>query len=147
MANINKKRDSKKYQEKNLSGEVVNSTPVPEKKIEVQEEAREKAEVRKYERILSEELKREIDVMNTNPELKHEVEIEKQKIGYLAEDEKLKNLMSLVREKGLFFAINVAQKMNDPFLLDLLHDTLANEGYFKDFLPGSKSNNNDKSDN
>ena len=42
-------------------------------------------------------------------------------------------LLKIAREKGLVYAIQVAKKMNEPYLLDVLHDTLASEGFYKDF--------------
>jgi len=52
----------------------------------------------------------------------------------LGEKEKIERLLDIAREKGLVFAIQVARKMNEPYLLDILHDTLAQEGFYKDFL-------------
>ena len=49
-------------------------------------------------------------------------------------DSDIKKLLEIAREKGVVFAIKVAKSMNDPFLLDTLHDALAKEGYYKDFV-------------
>ena len=48
--------------------------------------------------------------------------------------EKIEHLLETAREKGVVFAIQVAKRMNEPYLLDILHDTLAQEGFYKDFL-------------
>ena len=37
------------------------------------------------------------------------------------------------KSKGVVYAVNVAKKMDDPFVLDKLHDNLAKEGYYKSF--------------
>lgn len=87
----------------------------------------------KYESQVSEELKREIDRMEQDENARAEVEKSKEKIGYLGEQQKIEHLLELAREKGLVYAIQVARRMNEPYLLDVLHDTLAKEGFYKDF--------------
>jgi hypothetical protein len=115
---------------------------------EVVEKSFEKIENKQFEERISAELRREIDIMEANPALKKDAEIEKGKIGFLDQEKKLEYLLKLAKDKGLVFAIQIARKMGDPFILDLLHDTLAKEGYFKDFLPKaqqstSQANNDD----
>ncbi len=117
---------------------------IPEKRVPTPEqEARfdwdkekkiEKKELTEDEKIISEELKREIDLMQVDDNLKKEAEQKANKIQFLADDDKLKKLLELAREKGVIFAIQVAKKMNDPFLLDTLHDILAKEGYYQKFM-------------
>ena len=46
---------------------------------------------------------------------------------------KIRRLLDLASEKGLFFAIDVAKKMNDHYTLDVLHDILIKEGLYKKF--------------
>ena len=64
-------------------------------------------------------------------ELKAEKEADK-----LRDDEhegrKIDQLIALVNEKGVDFAINVARKTNDPTLLDLLHDKIIEKGLHKE---------------
>jgi glucan-binding YG repeat protein len=48
--------------------------------------------------------------------------------------DKIKNLLNLAEEKGVEEAIKRAEKENDPFLLDLFHDTLAKEATYKKYL-------------
>lgn len=98
-----------------------------EKKIE-------KREISEDEKIISEELRREIELMQVDENLKKEAEQKANKIKFLADDDKLKQLLITAKEKGVVFAIDVAKKMNDPFLLDALHDILAREGYYKKFV-------------
>jgi len=93
----------------------------------------EKKEISQDEKIISEELRREIDLMQLDDNLKKQAEQKANIIQFLADDDKLEKLMEIAREKGVIFAIQVAKKMNEPFLLDTLHDTLAREGYYKDF--------------
>ena len=46
---------------------------------------------------------------------------------------KIEKLMQIAKEKGVVYAVAVAKKMNDPFILDTLHDMLAQEGYYRNF--------------
>lgn len=52
----------------------------------------------------------------------------------LAEEEKITRLFELARKKGVIFAVHTAKKMNNPYVLDMLHDRLAKEGHYKEFL-------------
>ena len=72
--------------------------------------------------------------MQFDDNLKKEAEQKANIISFLADGDKLKNLLNIAKEKGIVFAINVAKKMNDPFLLDAFHDILAKEGYYKKFV-------------
>ena len=66
--------------------------------------------------------------------LKKQAEMTAAKIQVLADDEKLKKLLEIARGKGVVFAVKTAKAMNDPFLLDTLHDILAREGYYQNFI-------------
>jgi len=94
----------------------------------------EQKEILQDEKVIAEELRREIELMDVDDNLKKQAEQKAGKISFLAEDEKLKKLLEIAREKGLVFAIQVAKKMNEPFLLDTLHDALAKEGYYQNFV-------------
>jgi len=98
------------------------------------ESAQEKKEISPDEKIISEELKREIELMQVDDNLKKQAEQKAAKIQFLADDDKLKKLLEIAREKGIIFAVKVAKSMNDPYLLDTLHDILAKEGYYQNFL-------------
>lgn len=93
----------------------------------------EKKEVSPDDRIVSAELRREIETMELDDKTKAEAEKKAEKIEFLGEKEKVEQLLKIAREKGLVFAIHVARNMNEPYLLDILHDTLAQEGFYKDF--------------
>lgn len=90
-------------------------------------------EIVKEEQLVSEELKREVEMMELDEKTKAEAEKKAEKIEFLGEKEKIEHLLEMARDKGLVFAIQVARRMNEPYLLDILHDTLAREGYYKDF--------------
>lgn len=103
-----------------LGAEIV---PVPEKK-----------EVSRDEKIISEELRREIELMDIDENLKKAAEDKANKIQFLADDKKLEKLLEIAKEKGVLAAVQTAKRMNDPFLLDTLHDILAREGYYQQFI-------------
>ena len=52
----------------------------------------------------------------------------------LGKKEKIEKLLHFAKTKGVIFSVHVAKKMEDPFLLDALHDALVKEGYYKNFL-------------
>jgi hypothetical protein len=119
----------------NLSG--VEKEPVsPGQEAEFKQEAvkaPERIEAQRDSEIVSAELKRELEMMQLDEKAKGEIEKAKEKIEFLGEKEKIEHLLQIAREKGVVFAVQLARKMNEPYLLDLLHDTLAREGYYKDF--------------
>lgn len=80
------------------------------------------------------ELRREIEMMEVDDNLKKEAEQKANKIHFLGDDEKLKHLLETAREKGVVFAIKVAKSMNEPYLLDTFHDLLAKEGFYQQFV-------------
>ncbi len=47
---------------------------------------------------------------------------------------KIKQLFEVARDKGLYYATELCKKAKDPFLLDLFHDILAKDGFYKRFL-------------
>lgn len=93
----------------------------------------EKKETVKDREITSAELRREIEMMEIDGSQKEEAQKKAKKISFLGEQDKIEHLLQLAREKGVVFAVSVARQMNEPFLLDVLHDALANEGFYKDF--------------
>lgn len=110
----------------------------PERKIEfLQEgaEAAEKKELTREEIITKEALKREIDTMELDDSLKEAAAEQVKKIQTLGEEEKIEHLLEITKDKGVIFAVKVAQKMNDPYVLDIFHDILVKEWVsFKQFL-------------
>jgi len=80
------------------------------------------------------ELRKEIEVMQLSPELQEEAEKKAKKIEFLGEKEKLERLLIIAKERGVEFAVKVAKNMNDPYVLDVFHDILLKEGFYKKFL-------------
>jgi len=128
--------------------------PTPEKRfsdleqnrpVEQRENIVERKELSQDEKRVSAELRREVGLMELDENLKKEAEKKAEKIEFLGEKEKVEHLLQMAREKGITFAIQVARKMNDPYLLDILHDTLAQEGFYKKI--GQQNPNDDDDDN
>lgn len=116
----------------------------PERKISADEQqiefkkegqvAAEKKEISPYEKVVTEELKKEIEMMELDDELKEEAKKKAKKIEFLGEKEKIEHLLQLAREKGVIFSVRTAREMKDLRLLDILHDILAKEGYYQKFM-------------
>lgn len=47
--------------------------------------------------------------------------------------EQVKKLIDIAGRKGIAYAVHVAQKTGDAYLVDALHDALADGGYYKKF--------------
>lgn len=62
------------------------------------------------DKIISAELRREIEMMELDPVNAKAVEVEKEKIEYLGEKEKIEHLLSMARQKGMVFAVQLAKK-------------------------------------
>jgi hypothetical protein len=109
-------------------------TPEETKHFDWEKEKKvENIEVSPYDKIVSAELRREIEMMELDDKTKAEAKKKAEKIEFLGEKEKIEHLLKIAQEKGVVFAVQVARRMNEPYLLDILHDTLAQEGYYKDF--------------
>ncbi len=125
--------DNKDNQEKNLGKKIsageqgiefnIEKEPVPEKK-----------EISAEERIIAQQLRKEIEIMELSPELREEAKKASQKIGFLGEAEKLSHLLEIAQDKGVVYAVRVAKNMNEPYILDKLHDIFIENDYYKKFL-------------
>jgi negative regulator of genetic competence, sporulation and motility len=137
---------------KDKKEELQKGVPVPERGISAVdretipdagiEKNSEKAEKERESRIVLNELRQEIDTMELDDKAKAEAEKKAEKIEFLGEKEKIEHLLQMARDRGLVFAIQVARKMNEPYLLDILHDTLAQEGFYKDFIKRANDDDN-----
>lgn len=116
---LSNKEQIRQEAESGLAGEI----PVPERREKIAAE----------EKLISAELRKEIEMMELDDKSKAEAEKKAEKIEFLGEKEKIEHLLEIARTKGVVFAIQVARKTNEPYLLDILHDMLAKEGYYKDF--------------
>jgi len=90
-----------------------------------------KKEISEQEKNVADSLRREIELMEADGGLKEEAKKKALKIEFLGEQEKIEHLLDIAREKGVVVAIKTAMEMKDPYLLDILHDILAQEGFYK----------------
>jgi len=117
--------------------------PIDEEKIYEREPTSESVEIPRPEareviekileedRIVRDQLEKEVLRMHGHPELEEEAKEEALKIKELNIEERLKRLLDIAKVKGMVMAVRVCKEMNDPYLLDLFHDTLASGGHYK----------------
>lgn len=121
--------------------------PTPEQAARFErggERVPDRREVSEEDKLVSAELRREIEMMELDDKTKGGAEKKAEKIEFLGEKEKIEHLLQMAREKGVLFAIQVAKKMNEPYILDILHDTLAQEGLYKKFRETADNDDNKK---
>lgn len=80
------------------------------------------------------ELRQKIEETDMEESLKAEALAKAENIKSLREQEKISELLEIAKKKGVVFAVNVAKKMNDSYVLDALHDALEKDGFYKEFL-------------
>lgn len=98
------------------------------------EESREKIPPPERERVVKEQLEREIKKMEEiKPDLKEKAKRGAERIEALNAEGKIKHLLKAAETEGLGYAVEMARQTNDPYILDLLHDTLAKNGLYKKF--------------
>ncbi|MEA3296026.1 MAG: hypothetical protein U9Q27_02725 [Patescibacteria group bacterium] len=61
-------------------------------------------------------------------------EKESEKIKKQSVQGKLRHFLDLAKTQGIVEAMQAVKKMNDPYLLDLFHDALAEQGLYKKSL-------------
>lgn len=128
MANQDEQKDNLKGSEKDIH--------VGEQHIGSKQEigpAPERREHSEYDRIVTDEIRQEIEKMELDDKSKDEAKKKAEKIEFLGEKEKIEHLLDIAKHKGVVFAIQVAKKTNDPYILDILHDILSREGFYKGF--------------
>ena len=86
--------------------------------------------------IVRKKVEEEIQKLERIPQFQEEVKQVRSEIETLKPQGKIERLLEIAKEKGVVFAIKVAQETKDPYLLDTLHDILAYKGYFKNLLKG-----------
>ena len=86
------------------------------------------------ESVSGEQLRKQIEEAHLDDASHQSAKNQATNLQQLEERQKLDQLLAIANKKGVVYAVNVAKKMNDPYLLDTLHDILAKEGYYKNFL-------------
>lgn len=110
-----------------------------QEELEKKSSAEEERNVEQEDRLLrettaKEKLQKEIAKMRPYSGSEDEAEEEAERMKLLDTEGKIRNLINIAGEKGLVFAVNVAKKMDDPHSLDVFHDLLAKDGFYKKFL-------------
>ncbi len=100
--------------------------------------AQENREIKEHKETLSREdlqkARELVEGMQIDDDAKAQAAVSAQSLAGSEEQVKLAQLLKLAKEKGVIFAVKTAQKLNDPYLLDMLHDKLAESGHYKEFL-------------
>lgn len=89
------------------------------------------------------ELRREIEMMELDEATKQEASKGVQRLEFLGQKEKIEHLLKIAHEKGVLTAVQMAKEMNDPYLLDVFHDLMAKEGFYKSFFKKSDDDDDD----
>lgn len=89
------------------------------------------------------ELRREIEMMELDEATKQEASKGVQRLEFLGQKEKIEHLLKIAHEKGVLTAVQMAKEMNDPYLLDVFHDLMAKEGFYKSFIKKSDDDDDD----
>ncbi|MCK4453740.1 hypothetical protein KAU51_00070 [Candidatus Parcubacteria bacterium] len=106
----------------------------PKETIEEREEVLEKKELTETEKEARKELEKEIKKVKLSSQAKIQAQKQAEDIKKGTVQGKIQHLLDLAQTQGLAYAVEVVRKMDDPYLLDLFHDTLAKQGLFKKFL-------------
>jgi len=105
-----------------------------EKLYREKKEALEKRELlTEEEKIIRKKLKEEIEKIELSPDLSKQAERKAKEIEHYERRGKLKRLLDLAQERGISFATKVAKNMKDPYTLDIFHDILAMNNFYKHF--------------
>lgn len=121
--------------DKKLKSESLNETPASKETAEILKEQiqeNEKISETRSQELLN--LKEIIAKEDLSDDLKKEAKIQAEKIKPLDENRKVQNLLEIAEKKGIVYAVKVAEKMDDPYALDALHDLLVQRGYHKKFM-------------
>ena len=125
-------------EEKDLTKQFSNKEGLAEKQepqegsIENQKEQKEVLEGSLEKRIIEEKLGEDLKKLEEAPEkFEDQIQDEKKQINQIREEGKLSRLLTIAEEKGAHFAVKVAEGMNEPFILDALHDLLVQKGIYE----------------
>ena len=80
------------------------------------------------------QLKQHVESLVLPDDAKQQANVTAQSIQSLSAQKKVEQLVQLAKEKGIIYAVHVAKNMDDAYVLDALHDVLAKEGMYKQFL-------------
>ncbi|OGZ71997.1 MAG: hypothetical protein A2908_00960 [Candidatus Staskawiczbacteria bacterium RIFCSPLOWO2_01_FULL_38_12b] len=121
--------------EKNTRDDALGEIPINEEVADYKEDAKEAGEKIGVadNQITREAIRKEIENADLDDSIKMQAQSAANDAKLLDEQEKLKTLLQTAQQKGVMFALQVAKNMDDPYILDLLHDMLVKGGYYKKF--------------
>ena len=121
--------------EKNTRDDALGEIPINEEVADYKEDAKEAGEKIGVadSQITREAIRKEIENADLDDSIKMQAQSAANDAKLLDEQEKLKTLLQTAQQKGVMFALQVAKNMDDPYILDLLHDMLVKGGYYKKF--------------
>ncbi len=102
--------------------------------VEDKEAVLEKKELTEEEKDIHGELEKELQKVKLSSQAQAQAQKEAEDLKKETVKGKVKRLLDLAQSKGLAYSVEVVKKMDDAYLLDLFHDTLAKGGLFKKFL-------------
>ncbi len=132
--NEEKEKDILNKEKESLSKEEILSLKEKEVSKKEQKEFERSFEDLKKDKIL-EKLREDLDKLEFKDKSEEDIKKEKKQIitTSLEKREVFKKLIKIAKEKGVAHAVAIAKKMNDPFIIDVLHDILAQEGFYNKF--------------
>ncbi len=126
--------NSPEKESKEIGKQEISQEAKAELSIEKKEGLEKKELLLEKQEVTKEGLEKERAQARLTPKLKKEAKKKVKQIKNLDEKEKLEHLLTLADEKGVFFAIKIAKKMKDDYVLDVFHDILAKDSHYKKFL-------------
>lgn len=91
-------------------------------------------EVQKLSSEETKKLREKIEKTDLSDSLKIQAQGQADDIKSLDDKKKVEELLKIAKKKGVIYAIHIAKKMNNSYVLDALHDILAEEGHYKEFI-------------
>lgn len=82
----------------------------------------------------AEALKQRVAQVKLTPQEEEEARTHKQEIAALERDAQVQRLLQIAEEKSVVYAVKVAVDLDDAYTLDRLHDVLAMNEKYKEFL-------------
>ena len=100
-------------------------------KLEQAEEREIKGE---REENVRERLEQEAEKMPLTAQATKDLKSQAGAVSVASNQGKVQRLLQIAQEKGLLFAVKVAKETGDPYAMDLLHDALAKDNLYKQYL-------------
>lgn len=122
----NSELDEKSLREKSLEQELQLQESVEATEHRIEEEK--SVELSKEEAKI---LREKIESTELDDHLKDQAKSDAEEVMTLEDEKVIQKLIDLAQSKGAVYAVAVAKKMDDAYVLDALHDRLSKDGYYK----------------